>query len=247
MEKINVDNILFDNVTLDEAIAFSEQSILDNKQIAVFTPNPEMCQLCHNEPSLLEVYNSAELTLPDGIGIIKAANILGTPLKEKVAGVEFGTKLMDSCEKLGKKVYIFGGREGVAEKARDNLKATHSNLDICRVHNGYITSDEENSLLIDDINQSGADVVLVCIGFPKQEQWIYDNRSSLVNVKLMAALGGTVDIFAGTAKRAPKIFIDLHLEWFYRLLKNPSRIKRMTALPKFMRRMKKQAKANKKI
>ena len=77
MEKINVDNILFDNVTLDEAIAFSEQSILDNKQIAVFTPNPEMCQLCHNEPSLLEVYNSAELTLPDGIGIIKAANILG--------------------------------------------------------------------------------------------------------------------------------------------------------------------------
>ena len=91
MEKINVDNIFFDNVTLDEAIAFSEQSILDNKQIAVFTPNPEMCQLCYNEPSLLEVYNSAELTLPDGIGIIKAANILGTPLKEKVAGVEFGT------------------------------------------------------------------------------------------------------------------------------------------------------------
>ena len=246
MERINVDNIYFDNVTLDEAIAFSEQSILENRQIAVFTPNPEMCQLCHKEPSLLKIYNSSELTLPDGIGIIKAAKILGTPLKEKVAGVEFGFRLMESCERLDKKVYIFGGREGVAEKARDNLKTVHPNIDICGVHNGYI-SDEDNQRLIDDINNSGADVILVCIGFPKQEKWIFDNRGRLKNVKLLAGLGGTVDIFAGTAKRAPKIFIDLHLEWLYRLIKNPSRFKRMTALPKFMRRIKKQAKANQKI
>ena len=243
MEKVNVDNILFDNITLDEAVAFSKQSLMEKRQITVYTPNPEMCELCHNNPSLLEVYNSADLTLPDGIGIIKAANLLGTPLKEKVAGVDYAFRLMELCESIGKKVFIFGGREGVAENARNNLVSKYPNLNICGVRNGYIQNSEENEELIRSINDSKADVVLVCIGFPKQEKWIFDNKGKLPDVKLFAGLGGSVDIFAGTAKRAPKLFINMHLEWFYRLLKNPSRFKRMTALPKFMKRIKKQAKS----
>jgi N-acetylglucosaminyldiphosphoundecaprenol N-acetyl-beta-D-mannosaminyltransferase len=242
MAKINVDNILFDNVTLEEALTIAKNAILQNKQISVYTPNPEMCELCHNNPSLLKVYNSADLVLPDGIGIIKAAKLLSTPLKERVAGVEFAQNLIALCSENNKNVYIFGGREGVAEKAKENLEQMYPGLNICGVHNGYVNSQQDNDFVVNDINNSNADVVLVCLGFPKQEQWIYDNRSALSNVKLLAGLGGSVDIFAGTAKRAPKLFINLHLEWFYRLLRNPSRIKRMMAIPRFMKRIKKQAK-----
>ena len=135
----------------------------------------------------------------------------------------------------GKSVFLLGGRPGVAEKAANNLCARFPRLKIAGVHDGYFDfASEENSAVISEINRSGADVLFVCIGAPLQEKWVYKNRADLSSARLIACLGGSLDIYAGEAKRAPALFIKSRAEWLWRLLREPRRIVRMINLPKFV-------------
>lgn len=234
MEKINVRGVEFDNVTFNEAIDLIYGRADRGEQTAVFTPNAEIVQACVEDESFRGIISSADVLLPDGVGVIKAARILGTPLKEKVPGVEVGEALIRLSGERDHPVFLMGGKPGVAEAAKEKLQEKYPDAKIAGFYHGYFKKEgEENDEVVKMINDSGAEVLFVCIGSPAQEKWIAANREKLPGVKVLMGLGGSLDIYSGTAKRAPKIFIKLGLEWFYRLLREPSRIGRMMKLPKF--------------
>lgn len=232
---VQVRGLSFNNLTVAETIETLTNRLESGTQTAVFTPNAEIVQACIDEPSLYPVVGSADLLVPDGIGVIKAAKILGTPLKEKVAGVVIGEKLIEELShRQNHSLFLLGGKPGVAQIAAENMTKKYPGLTIAGLHDGYFQKDgAENEAVLEEIRQSGADVLYVCLGAPTQEKWIYANRAALPKVTLLLGLGGSVDVYAGTVKRAPKIFIKLGLEWFYRLCKEPKRIGRMMNLPRF--------------
>ena len=234
--KITVRGVHFDDVSLDEACARVDEFIQSEGSAKIIhTPNAEIVQLCCEQPEYYELINSADMIIPDGSGVILAAKILKTPLKKgKVAGIELAEKTLALSAQKGYKVYFLGSKPGVAEQAAKNMAEKYPGLNVVGCHDGYFKKEgEESDAVIAGINASGAQVLFVCLGVPAQEKWMAANREKLA-VKVMAGLGGSLDVFAGNVKRAPKIFIKLGLEWLYRLLKEPSRIGRMMKLPKFV-------------
>ena len=237
-EKINIRGVYFDNVTMEETMEMIKQMISADGLSYMFTPNSEIVQNCIEDHSLYEVINSASLIIPDGIGVVYASKVLKTPLKEKVPGCEVAQKIIEYASKTGDGVYFFGGgkkteeRDAVSVIAAEKMKEKYPGLNIVGTRDGYFAKEDVPSI-IEEINASGAKILFVCLGAPKQEKWIYENRDAL-KVNFAAGLGGTLDVFAGVAKRAPDIFLKTNLEWFYRLLCMPTRIGRMMKLPKFL-------------
>lgn len=236
--KINIRGVYFDNVNMNEAMEKVKEMVNTDGLSYMFTPNSEIVQNCIENPELYEVINSASLVIPDGIGVVYASKVLGTPLKEKVPGCEVAEKLMEYAAKTGDGVFFFGGgkktaeQEAVSTLAASKMCEKYPGLNIVGTRDGYFTEADVPSI-IEEINASGAKILFVCLGAPKQEKWIYDNRGAL-KVNFAAGLGGTLDVFAGIAKRAPEFFLKTNLEWLYRLLCMPSRIGRMMKLPKFL-------------
>ncbi|MBE6995052.1 MAG: WecB/TagA/CpsF family glycosyltransferase [Ruminococcaceae bacterium] len=220
----------FDNVTLDEAVETAMGYIERGEKCRVVTPNAEIGLDCLKNEQLRKLVNESELVLPDGVGVVHAARILDRPLKGKVPGIEFGEKLCDRLQNTGKTLFLFGSKPGVADAAAVKLKEKYPGLLIAGTLNGYF-SDEKT--VVDTINAAEPDVLFVCLGCPKQELFMERWRDELT-CSVMAGLGGSLDVLSGNLQRAPKAFRDLGLEWFYRLLKEPKRIKRMARLPLYL-------------
>lgn len=237
MEQINIRGVNFHNVTLDEAAAWVADTLAavpDTPRI-VFTPNAEIVQLCLEQPVYYPLVNSADLIIPDGIGVVKASRILDTPLKCKVAGIDLGERTLAIAAEHGYSVYFLGAKPGVAEQAAARMTEKYPTLTVAGTHDGYFKKEgEENEAALAAIRAAHPDVLYVCLGVPAQEKWINANREALAGVKLCLALGGSLDVWAGNVKRAPKLFIKLGLEWFYRLCCEPWRLRRMMKLPKFL-------------
>ena len=229
--RIDVLGVGFDNLTADEAVAAAYGALCGSSPAGyVVTPNPEIVWLCRDDAGLKDIMREAFLVLPDGIGIIYGARILGTPLKARVPGIDFISALLSRMAEDKKSVFLFGAKPGVAEAAAENLLKAHPGLVISGTHDGYFTDDKP---IIEEINAASPDLLLVCLGAPKQERWMSENAQKL-NVRLMAGLGGSLDVFAGIVARAPDGWRKLGLEWLYRLIKEPRRIKRMIKLPLFI-------------
>ena len=234
MEKISIRGIEFDNVTLPEAIEYLTELAHGEKTCAVVTPNAEIVQKCIEEEEFANTVRSADVILPDGVGVIKAARILGTPLKSPVPGVEVGENLVRISGKENIPVFFMGGKPGVAEIAAEKLKEKYPTAEIVGTHHGYFNkTGEESDVVIRLINESRAVVLFVCLGVPAQEKWMIENRDKFETVRVMLGLGGSLDVYSGTLKRAPALFRKLGLEWLYRLIRQPKRIGRMMKLPKF--------------
>ena len=231
MKTASILGVHFHAVTMEQAVSFAMSRLRARQKGYVVTPNPEIVDLCRRDSVYMGIVNHAALVLPDGVGIIYAAKILGEELYGKVAGVEFAEHLVAAMAKEQMRLYLLGAKPGVAEQAGKNLCEKYPGLVIAGTHDGYFTDPQE---AVDAVNScGGGDVVFVCLGAPKQEKFMAENMDEL-HATLLCGLGGSLDIFAGVAKRAPDIFIKLGLEWFYRLLKQPSRIGRMMKLPKFL-------------
>ena len=227
--RIDVLGVKFDNITMAEATE-KALKLMDSKNAAyVVTPNPEIVMLCREDSGLLCAVNKAAMVLPDGIGIIKGAAILGTPMKEKIPGIEFAETLFGLMSKRRMSVFLLGAKPGVSDAAALHLKERFTGLQIVGTNDGYFTDDEP---VIEKINAASPDLLLVCLGAPKQELWMQKNASKL-DVGLMAGLGGSMDVFACVAERAPEVWRKYNLEWLYRLKEDPSRAGRMMNLPKF--------------
>ena len=220
----------FDNLTKSEFTAKAEDMLQKGERGYVVTPNAEIVYESIHDDGFRRLLNDASMVLPDGAGVVLGAKILGTPIKEKVAGIEFGEEVCKLLAKNGGRLYLLGGKPGIARAAGEKLMEKYPGLQICGSADGYFT--DEQAVVV-KINEAKPDVLFVCLGAPKQEKFMVAHQQEL-QVKLMAGLGGSLDSFAGTVKRAPKWMIKLSLEWLYRLIKEPKRFKRMLRLPKFL-------------
>ncbi len=229
-EKVSVYGISYDNVTLDGAEDLARKLMEEEKNHIVVTPNAEIAYLAAKDDRLGRTINSADIVLPDGIGVVYASKIYGTPVKGKVAGVDFGERVLKMAAETGDEIFFLGAKPGVAELAAAKLSEKYPGLNFVGLRDGYFDTDAE---VIDEINRSGAKILFVCLGAPKQELWSAKFKDKL-GVRLTLCLGGALDSYAGTVKRAPEIWIRLGLEWLYRLIKEPRRFGRMLSLPKYM-------------
>ena len=220
----------FDNLNMEAAAAKAFELMEQRRSAYVVTPNPEIVWMCRDNSALKESVAAADLVVPDGIGVIYGAKILGTPLQERVPGIDLATKLFERLPESGKTLYLLGAKPGIAEMAAENISKQFPGIKICGTADGYF---KDEAPVVEKINAAAPDLLLVCLGAPKQEIWMHSNADKL-NVGLMMGLGGVLDVFAGTVQRAPKSWQKLGLEWLYRLIKQPSRIKRMIKLPIFL-------------
>lgn len=228
--RTDVLGVAFDDVTLDEAVDRALAMLEEDGPHMVATPNPEIVQRAQKDREFAGILAQADLVIPDGVGVVYAAKILGRPLKGRVPGIDFASALMGRMAGTGRRLYLLGAAPGVAEQAAVNLRAKYPGLVVCGAHDGFFQDDASPAAAI---KAARADVVFVCLGFPKQEKWIAAHGRE-AGARLYVGLGGSLDVFAGRVERAPESFQRLGLEWLHRLMKEPSRIGRMAKLPLFL-------------
>ena len=231
-KQVEILKVPIDDVSNVEAMERLKIFLEEPNLKKVYTPNPEIVMLAQDDTELLRIIQEADLVLADGIGLLIASKIKGLGLKERVTGIDTMEQLLIYSAEKGKSIYLLGGKPGVAEIACKNIEEKYKGIKIAGFHHGYF-QDKDEKEIIDNINRSKPDILFIALGAPKQEKWI-DKYKNILECRLVMGVGGGVDIYAGTAKRAPLIFRKLGLEWFYRLIKEPWRIKRMMNLPKFL-------------
>jgi len=204
----------------------------DGRSHHVITLNAEIIYQAQSNEELLKIINSADLVTPDGSGVLWAAQKLGQPLKERVTGIDLMTHICRQAYHNKWRIYLLGGEPGVAAEAVEGMKDAFPSIDIAGSWHGYFGEQEEEAILA-DINTKQPDVLFVALGAPKQEFWI-QKHSDYLKAGVMIGVGGSFDVMAGNVRRAPLLFQRMRLEWLWRLLTDPRRIKRMMALPKFM-------------
>lgn len=217
----------FDNLTREEAARAGARLLEEDRFHYVVTPNPEFLLAAEKDPDFRRVLNSADLALPDGIGVVYSAKIMGRPLKARVPGIEFAEDMLACLDERGGRLFLLGARPGVAEKAGENILARYPNITLCGTQDGYFR-DEETVLL--KVAAARPDLLFVCLGAPKQEKWMA-RWGRHTGARLAIGLGGVLDVFAGNVERAPESWQKLGLEWAYRLKKEPQRAGRMARLP----------------
>jgi len=226
--KTYVLGIPIDVVNFAEALArvksFLEE---DKKNRTIITPNPEVIMMAKKDSELFSIIEKADLVVPDGEGVVLASK----DLKEKVAGCDLVIKLLETATEQTT-LYLLGAKPDVVVLAAKNIEQKYKNVSVVGYHSGYFDLDQEKKIT-EEISLLKPHILLVGLGTPKQEKWIAKHKNLPVNVSI--GVGGTIDVLAGAVKRAPKIFIKLKLEWFYRLIRQPRRITRMAkTLPVFV-------------
>jgi len=231
-ERIDILGVPVDCVNMQDALYVIEAMIAGDKPSSVIAVNPEKVIKAQQDPELLAQLHAAGLLIPDGIGVVIAARLLHSARLERVPGSELMPAICAKAAEKGYRIFLFGADPEVNRKTRDIIAQRYPGILIVGNRDGYATEDGMQAL-IDEINASDAEILFIALGSPKQEIWMerYLNRT---NVKVCQGVGGTFDVIAGKVRRAPLAFRRLHLEWLYRLLSNPRRMLRQTALPKFM-------------
>lgn len=226
--------IPFNNMSMTEALGITLIALGERKKTVIFTPNPEMVMAAQKDKEFMEVLKGGDLLIPDGIGIVKASKFYPNPIKERVAGCDLIEEIFSKIKTTVNTVYFLGGAEGVAEKASQKMQKKYRGLSVTGVHHGYFKDNSpEEREIIDEINSLNPEVLLVGLGFPRQEKWIARHKDELNSIIIMG-VGGSFDVLSGNTKRAPEFYRNHGLEWFYRLITQPSRFKRMLVLPVFM-------------
>ena len=225
--KIEVLGVAFDDVTMEQAAELGGKMLQEDRFHYVVTPNPEFILAAEKDESFRAVLNAADLVIPDGIGVIYSAKILGTPLSERVPGIEFSAKMLEKLNEMGGRLFLLGAKPGVAEKAGENICAQYPNIVLCGTQDGYFKDEEE---VILKVAAARPDLIFVCLGAPKQEKWMA-RWGQHTGAKMAIGLGGCLDVYAGNVERAPEAWQKLGMEWAYRLKKEPKRITRMAKLP----------------
>ena len=213
--KTEILGVRIDNLAMEEALQKVEGFLKDGQQHYIVTPNPEFLVLAQKDKEFKEILNLADLAIPDGMGLVLAARFLGQPLKQRVSGTDLMEKI---CQKAAQKkwpIFLMGGQQGVAEKAGENLRKKYLGLQIRTVPQ------------IQSLKAEGQSLLFVALGAPKQEKWINENLKKMPSVKLVMGVGGAFDFIASQVPRAPKFLRAIGLEWLWRFICQPWRIKRI--------------------
>ncbi len=230
MDSVHIIGVRVDRVNFEEALNIAANYLRGDYPHLIVTADATTTVIAQHDRQLFEIVNSASLVTPDSAGIIWAAKRLGRPIAEKVSGVDLAWKLCEICAEEGHPVYLLGAAPGIADRAAKNLCKAYPRLEIAGVQHGFFENDDE---VIQKIASSGAKLLLVAMGIPKQEKWIAQNMENL-NIRLAMGVGGSFDVFAGEVKRAPKWMRDRGLEWMHRLISNPKKIFKVAKLPQFV-------------
>lgn len=231
MNTVSILGIPFLNITQQDFINLLQSRIEQKQKTFVITANPEVVMTAYDNEEVMNYIKKATYICADGIGVVKAAKILGQPLKERVTGFDTMMGLLKKGNEKRFKIYLLGAKDDTLKKAVSNIQRDYPNIEIVGFHDGYF--DWENNTIAEEISKAQPDLVFVALGVPRQEKWIYENIDKFSH-GVFIGVGGSFDVIAGTVKRAPKIWQKMHLEWFYRLLKQPSRFGRMLSIPRFM-------------
>lgn len=233
MKRLPILNIWVDPVSMDRAIEYIQDILATGaRPHSIFAVNPEKNFSVPNDPVLYETFKAADLLIPDGIGVVLAARILYGAVISRVPGVELMERICMVSAEGNHPVFIYGSKEEVCAKAAEELTRRYPEILIAGRSDGYVKESEMEGL-INKINTSKAEVLFIALGSPKQEIWYSKYHARLEHVKVCQGIGGTLDTIAGNVKRAPDIWCRLSLEWLYRLLADPRRIKRQKVLPLF--------------
>ena len=232
-KRLKILNIWVDPVSMTEAISVVKGFIRSNNgPHLILAANPEKNFTVPRDPELFEAFRSADLLIPDGIGMVLAARVLYGVKINRVPGVDLMHEICNLAAREGDEVFIYGSKEEVNRRAIDTLMEIYPGLKVAGRANGYVPN-EEMGRLVKAINDSRAKILFVGLGSPKQEKWLASYRNDLKHVKVCQGIGGTLDTIAGTVRRAPEPWRRVHAEWLYRLLREPKRIKRQRVLPLF--------------
>ncbi len=232
MSQIYLCGLKIDDVGLDEA---AELALAEREDpFWVVTPNALMLDACRGDDRCRDLLNRASLSLADGAGVLLAARRQGTPLRERVAGIEFGEKILDLAAKRGLRVFLLGGGDGVAQKAAQALALRYEDLRVCGTYWGYFEkTGEDDRRVMQMLRAARPDILFVCFGFPMQERWIADHVGQMDGIRVVAGLGGSLDVWSGRLRRAPRVVSSIGMEWLWRMAREPRRLKNLPALARF--------------
>ena len=228
---ITILGIRVDSVTCHDALARIEEYLAQGGPHQVNTVNPEFIVTAQGDPQFARILNQSALNLPDGQGLLWAARLLGSPLRERVTGVDTLVGLAALSAERGYRIYLLGAAEGVAAAAGRHLMGRFPGLEIAGIHTGSPAPEEEEAIAT-EIKSAHPHILFVAYGAPHQEEWIARNLARL-DVPVAMGVGGAFDFLSGRAKRAPRWMQRLGLEWLHRLFHQPWRWRRMLALPQF--------------
>ncbi|MBQ8850537.1 MAG: WecB/TagA/CpsF family glycosyltransferase [Clostridia bacterium] len=218
---------------IDTKTAYEEIAELLSKQenARIFTPNAEILYKASRERELVDLLNSADMLLPDGVGTVLASRLSDKPLPCRITGIDTAEYVLSLAARSGLSVFLLGGERDVAEKAKGELERRIQGLRICGTHHGYFErSGKENEAVVKMIADAHPDVLFVCLGFPEQEKWIAKNTPSLPFLRLSMGLGGSFDVWSGKVRRAPEAVRRMGLEWLARSLGDMRRLRRLPYL-----------------
>lgn len=231
-ERINIMGVPVDMVNYEEALERFRVFVEEDGVSLIVTPNSEIVVNAGKNPELMDAIRQAEMVIPDGIGLVYASKILGHPLQERVTGIDFLGRALGYLAETGKTVFLFGSKPGVAENAGAKMQEAYPGLKVVGTRNGYFKEEEEEEILR-EINEAEPDLLCVALGSPKQELFVLKYKDRL-KARAAIGVGGSLDVWSGDLKRAPEFYRKHGLEWLYRFIQEPSRYKRMAALPLFM-------------
>lgn len=229
--KVNILNAEIDKINYKQALQKIGGFINDNKQHYIVTPNPEIVLKAMKDEYYRAVINNADLSLPDGFGLILGSWFLGDPIYKRVTGVDLTYKIAKLAKEKNYKIFLLGGKNNATKIAKTKLELKFRNIKIVGIEEGFkdITNPtkKENQEIINKINKSQAQILLIAYGAPFQEKWIYENLKKIPSVKLAMGIGGTIDFIAGKSIRAPILLRKIGLEWLWRLFTEPFRLNRI--------------------
>ena len=232
--KVRILGIDVDNIDVDEAGIITKELIENsNKSCKVIVaPNTEFIMMAQKDEEFYNILRGADLATPDSVGVMIGGKLQKKPFKQRIPGQMYFRKVLEVGEKEGWTFYLLGGKGDVPALAAENVKKIYPNLKIVGYHEGFFEKDSEEDVIA-EINKLQPNVLFVAMGAPIQEKWIAKHKDEL-KVDVAAGQGGTFDYEAGKIKRAPVIFQKLGIEWFWRLILQPSRIFRMIVLPIYL-------------
>lgn len=222
-------------LTKQEILKYIDAHARQKKRTVIFTPNTQMILDAQESKKITALLNSSDVNIPDGTGVLIASKMLGGKIKNRISGIDLADSVLALAQRRGYRVFLLGAKRGVAKKAEKNLKKRYPRLNICGTHHGYFKDNKkENKKIAKKIEDSRADILFVCLGYPKQEKWIAENAPRLSSVSLCIGLGGSLDVWAGKTRRAPIVFQYLGIEWLYRTVNEPHRIRIFADIPIFL-------------
>jgi N-acetylglucosaminyldiphosphoundecaprenol N-acetyl-beta-D-mannosaminyltransferase len=232
-KRIEVLDTQVDCINMTDALEFVDQHIrIGNKSATILAVNPEKIYALRQNRFLKDFFSKAAILIPDGIGIVLAMRMKRLKA-ERVAGADLMQQICVQAEKKGHRIFIYGAKEEVNHDAVERLRVRHPAINIVGRANGYV-KDEDMDTLVAQINESKAEILFVALGSPRQEEWMSKYLDRLETVKICQGIGGTLDTIVGTVKRAPLFMQRLNLEWFYRLLQQPTRASRQIKLLQYI-------------